>query len=135
MIYDLVFKFIHFFIHFRHLMMYKYVIVESDCAFNLEYYPFDNQNCQITLAYQGNQGEIIKLIAENITYLGPTTMKQYDIDPIQFKTNQENKIIFAIKFRRNILREVLTIIFPTILIVFVSIHASHAITIGINSIE
>ena len=122
MIFDLVLKFINFFIHFRHLMMYKYVIVESDCVFDLEYYPFDNQNCQITLAYQGNQGEIIKLIAENITYLGPTTMKQYDIDPIQFKTNQENKIIFAIKFRRNILREVLTIIFPTILIVFVSTY-------------
>ena len=100
--------------------MNKYVIVESDCVFDLEYYPFDNQNCQITLAYQGNQGEIIKLIAENITYLGPTTMKQYDIDPIQFKTYPENKIIFEIKFRRNILREVLTIIFPTILIVFVS---------------
>ena len=40
--------------------MYKYVIVESDCVFDLEYYPFDNQNCQITLAYQGSQGKIIK---------------------------------------------------------------------------
>ena len=119
--YDPVFDLIiNYIIHFRYLIMHKYIIVESDCVFDLKYYPFDNQYCQITLAYEGNQGEIIKLIAENLTYLGPTTMKQYDIDPIQFKTNQENKIIFAIKFRRNILRELLTIIFPTILIVFVS---------------
>ena len=102
--------------------MYNYIIVESDCVFDLEYYPFDNQNCQIILAYQGNQGQIINLIAENLTYLGPTTMKQYDIDQIKFEPNQDNKIIFAIKFRRNILRELLTIIFPTILIVFVSTY-------------
>ena len=127
MIFDLVLKFINFFIHFRHLMMYKYVIVESDCVFDLEYYPFDNQNCQITLAYQGNQGEIIKLIAENITYLGPTTMKQYEIDMIKFEPNQDNKIKVNIKFSRNILRELLTIIFPTILIVIVSTPSFHTI--------
>ena len=47
-------------------MMYKYIIVESDCQFDLGYYPFDHQNCQMSLAYQGNQGEIIKLIPENL---------------------------------------------------------------------
>ena len=105
--------------------MYKYVIVESDCHLDLGYYPFDHQNCQIILAYQGNEGEeeIIKLIADKLSYLGPTTMKQYDIDSVEFESNQDNKIKIAIKFSRNILRELLTIIFPTILIVIVSIHA------------
>ena len=109
--------------------MYKYIIVESDCQFDLGYYPFDHQNCQISLAYQGNQGEIIKLIPENLAYLGPTTMKQYEINTIEFETNQANKIKVAIKFSRNILRELLTIIFPTILIVIVSIPSCHAIIV------
>ena len=103
--------------------MHKYIIVESDCLLQLEYYPFDHQNCLITIAYQGNEGEgeIIKLIADNLTYVGPTTMKQYEIDSVEFQPNEENKIKIAINFSRNILRELLTIIFPTILIVIVSI--------------
>ena len=110
-------------------MMYKYIIVESDCQFDLGYYPFDHQSCQIILAYQGNEGEgeIIKLIADNLTYVGPPTMKQYEIDRIEFESNQDNKIKVAIKFSRNILRELLTIIFPTILIVIVSIPSCHVI--------
>ena len=103
--------------------MYKYIIAESDCLLDLEYYPFDYQNCLIILAYEGNEGEgeIIKLIADNLSYVGPTTMKQYEIDSVEFQPNQENKIKIAINFSRNILREFLTIIFPTILIVIVSI--------------
>ena len=108
--------------------MYKYVIVESDCQLDLGYYPFDHQNCQIILAYQSNEEDFIKLIADNLTYLGPTTMKQYEIDMIEFEPNQDNKIKIAIKFSRNILRELLTIIFPTILIVIVSTLSCHAIT-------
>ena len=103
--------------------MYKYVIVESDCHLDLGYYPFDHQNCEIILAYQGNEEDFIKLIADNLTYLGPTTMKQYEIDMIEFEPNQDNKIKIAIKFSRNILRELLTIIFPTILIVIVSTNS------------
>ena len=104
--------------------MHKYIIVESDCLLQLEYYPFDHQNCLITIAYQGNEGEgeIIKLIADNLFYVGPTTMKQYDIDSVKFEPNQDNKIKFSIKLSRNIMRELLTIIFPTILIVIVSIY-------------
>ena len=117
--------------------MHKYIIVESDCLLQLEYYPFDHQNCLITLAYQGNEGEgeIIKLIADNLSYVGPTTMKQYEIDSVEFQPNQENKIKIAINFSRNILRELLTIIFPTILIVIVSIPSYRAIIeyLGINN--
>ena len=112
--------------------MYKYIIVESDCLFELGYYPFDRQNCQIILAYQGNDGEIIELIEDKLRYLGPTSMKQYEIDMIEFEPNQDNKIKIVIKFSRNILRELLTIVFPTILIVIVSIHS--ITTIG-NLIE
>ena len=103
--------------------MYKHIIVESFCPFELGHYPFDHQNCQIILANRGNEGENIELIGANLSYLGPKTMKQYDIEIVEFEPNHDNKIKIAIKFCRNILRELLTIIFPTILIVIVSIHA------------
>ena len=102
--------------------MYKIIIMESFCPFELWYYPFDIQKCLIILANQGNEGENIELIEQNLTYLGPTTMKQYDIDSVKFEPNQDNKIKFSIKLSRNIMRELLTIIFPTILIVIVSIY-------------
>ena len=97
--------------------------MESYCLFELRYYPFDSQNCQIILAYQGNEGDNIELIEDKLSYLGPTTMKQYDIGVIEFEPNQDNKIKIVIKFSRNILREMITIIFPTILIVIVSIYS------------
>ena len=95
LVFDLI---IYHIIHFSYLMIYKYIIVESDCQFDLRFYPFDHQHCHISLAYQGNQGEIIKLIPENLVYLGPTTMKQYQINKIEFDSNQDNKIKVAIKF-------------------------------------
>ena len=101
--------------------------MESYCLFELRYYPFDSQNCQIILTYQGNEGDNIELIEDKLSYLGPTTIKQYEIDMIEFEPNQDNKVKIAIKLSRNILRELLTIIFPTILIVIVSIPSCHAI--------
>ena len=102
--------------------MNKNIIMESYCLFELGHYPFDSQNCQIILTNQGNEGEDIELIGQNLTYLGPTTMRQYNIDSVEFESNQDNKIKISIKLSRNILRELLTIIFPTILIVIVSIY-------------
>ena len=102
--------------------MYKQIIMESYCLFDLRHYPFDSQNCLVILSNQGNKGEDIELIGQNLTYLGPTTMKQYDIDSVEFESNQDNQIKIAIKLSRNILRELLTLIFPTILIVIVSIY-------------
>ena len=77
--------------------MYKYIIMESYCLFELGHYPFDSQNCRIILANQGNEGEDIELIGQNLTYLGPTTMKQYDIDSVEFEQSQDNKIKIMIK--------------------------------------
>lgn len=102
--------------------MYKSIIVESYCLFELELYPFDIQNCQIILANQGNEGEDIELIGKNLTYFGPTTIKQYDIDSVEFEPNQDNKIKISIKLSRNIMRVLLIIFSPTILIVIVSIY-------------
>ena len=66
--------------------------MESYCLFELRYYPFDSQNCQIILTYQGNEGDNIELIEDKLSYLGPITMKQYDIDvPIQFQANLNEK--------------------------------------------
>jgi len=95
--------------------------MESYCLFELGHYPFDSQNCPIILANQGNEGEDIELIGQNLSYCGPKTMKEYDIDSVEFESNQDNKIKISIKLSRNIMRVLLVIFFPTILIVIVSI--------------
>ena len=95
--------------------------MESLCSFELEHYPFDSQYCQIVLDNEGNAREIIKLIAKNLTYIGPKTIKQNKIDLVKFEPNKDNKIKISIKLSRNMLRELFTIIFPTVLIAFVSI--------------
>ena len=91
------------------------------CPFQLDYYPFDGQNCPIILINKGNEGKNIELIPDKITYLGPTTMKQYRIVTPEFVSTKDNTIKVEIKFRRDIMRQFLITILPTVLIVMVRI--------------
>ena len=90
------------------------------CPFQLDYYPFDGQNCPIILINKGDEGENIEFIQDRIAYLGPSTMKQYIIKKPEFVSTQDNKIKIEIKFRRDTMSELLTTVLPTVLIVIVS---------------
>ena len=89
------------------------------CPFQLDYYPFDGQNCPIILINKGDEGENIEFIQDKLIYLGPPTMKQYQIT-IPFVSTKDNTIKVEIKFRRDTMSELLTTILPTVLIVIVS---------------
>ena len=90
------------------------------CPFQLDYYPFDGQNCPIILINKGDEGENIEFIQDKLTYLGPSTMKQYQIGTPEFVSTKDNTIKVEIKFRRDTMSELLTTILPTVLIVIVS---------------
>ena len=95
-------------------------MVDFYCPFQLDYYPFDGQNCPIILINKGDEGENIEFIQDKLTYLGPTTMKQYQIGTPEFVSTKDNTIKVEIKFRRDTMSELLTTILPTVLIVIVS---------------
>jgi hypothetical protein len=62
--------------------------VEFICKFEMQYYPFDKQKCLAYIVMKGNSGYFVNLIEENVTYTGPSDMKQYLIAGVRFVDNK-----------------------------------------------
>ena len=105
---------------FRKLEFNKFVIADLSCIFEISYYPFDIQECLIIIVNQETDIENVQLMEDELKYLGPTSVFQYEIEKVSFvKTKHENAIIVKIRFNRKILTAFLTIILPGVLICLV----------------
>ena len=56
-----------------------------DCNFNLESYPFDTQECKMELMVPPSLTELVELVAQNISYLGPRKLSQFEIIKSTFR--------------------------------------------------
>ena len=54
------------------------------CDYNMAWYPFDVQTCELTLQPFGNTGKYISLIRDNIKYLGELDLSKYYIKQWKF---------------------------------------------------
>ena len=98
----------------------KFFVVGIECTFELNYYPFDHQNCLIVLV-NGNDGEEIELVEGNLIYSGSKNVLQYVIEGLEYSAFEDDNIKIKIGFTRDIGNEMLTIFIPCILICIVSI--------------
>ena len=105
---------------FRKLEFKKFVIADLSCIFEISYYPFDIQECLIIIVNQETDTENVQLIEDELKYLGPSSVFQYEVEKVSFVKN-ENAIIVKIRFNRKLLTAFLTIILPGVLICLVSI--------------
>ena len=107
----------------RKFVFGKFSVVEIDCQFELSHYPFDNQECLLYLVNQGNIGNRIKLFNGMLSYLGPTTVKNYVIQKVEFMAPEGNgtTIVIKIGFTREVMNDILVTFLPGILICIVSI--------------
>ena len=104
----------------RNLTFNKFFVVDISCTFELNYYPFDHQNCLIILV-NGNDGEEIELVEGSLIYSGSKNVLQYVIEDLEYSAFEDDNIEIRIGFTRNIGNEMLTIFIPCILICVVSI--------------
>ena len=105
---------------FRKLEFKKFVIADLSCIFEISYYPFDIQECLIIIVNQETDTENVQLIEDELKYLGPSSVFQYEVEKVSFvKTKNENAIIVKIRFNRKLLTAFLTIILPGVLICLV----------------
>ena len=54
------------------------------CDYNMAWYPFDVQRCEITLQPFGNTGKYISLVRDNMQYLGELDLSKYYIKQWKF---------------------------------------------------
>ena len=102
----------------------KHFSVDFECKFqDMPSYPFDSQEC--TALIQPNEKDLnfVKLIQGNLTYIGTKDLSQYILDKITFHQTQKG-IELKIWMTRELVRETLTTILPTFLIIMVSFTTS-----------
>ena len=117
-------------------------------------YPFDSQTCSmtfimqvnsksfdrsgysaytITFKFQGNSGNFVKLVKNQLNYLGPVDLTQYFVKSFNIHDDNErlkdladgNKgVIVNFNLSRRLLNQILTVFMPTIVICIISFTTS-----------
>ena len=95
-----------------------------DCNFNLESYPFDTQECKMELMVPASLTDLVELVAQKITYLGPKKLAQFEI----IKSTIDNKdgvAMFIMIFRRRFANQLVTVYIPSLCLLCITIVTSY----------
>ena len=68
----------------------------------------------------GNSGEFVDLVAEELNYLGPKDLTQYFIRQTSMNKTMKGSIRVEVVLGRRLLGTVLTVYIPTILLIFIA---------------
>ena len=102
--------------------MEKFILADIMCTFDLRYYPFDNQMCEVALTNDKYEYEPFLFKEDSLIYSGPQSSGIYKIKAVRFKnTTKKDSLIVQIVLDRDMMNILLTTILPTLLIVIVSI--------------
>ena len=93
--------------------------VELICLYNMQWYPFDTQNCTIELEAEGNSGLFIDLLSDELAYLGPKELSQYFVKGTSLHHDKE-RVWAEIILGRRLLSTILTVYVPTFLLNLIS---------------
>lgn len=61
----------------------KFFLVDFICQFQMSNYPFDNQVCKVKLGPNTMDEGLIKFVMRNLSYNGPSDIKQYLLSRIE----------------------------------------------------
>ena len=113
--------------HSNTLLMQREFALDFICDFQLAWYPFDQQNCQILVELSGTDESYIKLVPEDTRYFGPGDLSQYVVKST--KLNLSRKVVentvkegiyCQVTFERKLLNTIMKTYIPTFLLVMIS---------------
>ena len=93
--------------------------IEFFCDYNMRWYPFDTQTCNMVMKLGGGVGKLVSLTPGILEYLGPEELTQYYVKDytISEKTlNNAKGLSVSITFGRRLLGTILTVYLPTVLL-------------------
>jgi hypothetical protein len=99
------------------------------CNYNMQWYPFDIQVCDLTLSLKGKSSDFARLKTEVLQYLGVLEVNQYVVTNFSILVrdtgpgNSDLKI--SIVLGRKLLTIVLTTFVPTVLLSMISFSTNH----------
>ena len=89
------------------------------CEYDMRWYPFDEQTCNIDMVMDGVLDNYADLINDNLIFSGAKELTQYYVKKFtmkQGKINSKGSVIVSITLGRRLLGTFLTVYFPTILL-------------------
>ena len=90
------------------------------CDYEMNWYPFDTQNCRMTFAVTQDMNNFIRLVGDGHTYQGPVELTQYFVRNTQMfpelLKNEQQAIALEATLGRRLLGTLLTIFLPTFLL-------------------
>ena len=95
-------------------------MVEWICDFNMEWYPFDTQNCALMFR---NEYSSIKLVPTGLTYSGPKNLPQHYVQDVKICSAiiaGDNGVIVEVILGRPLFTSFLTTTLPTGMLVIIS---------------
>ena len=103
--------------------------IDFICEFDMEFYPFDTQNCSIILVMAGNSGKFVHQVISEYQYLGPVDLTQYfvkDINDTYIRVeNGAEAVELKVVFGRRILGTFLTTYLPTFTLCLVAFSTNY----------
>ena len=93
--------------------------IEFFCDYNMRWYPFDTQTCNMVMKLGGGVEKLVSLTPGILEYLGPEELTQYYVKDytISEKTlNNAKGLSVSITFGRRLLGTILTVYLPTVLL-------------------
>ena len=101
----------------------KFFVVDFVCSFDMNYYPFDVQDCTAEIEV-AKADQIVSLVELRLEYIGPSDVMQYVVIKTSgFKKN--GRIVFKISLGRRLMSVILTTMLPTTIFTLVTISSNY----------
>ena len=102
--------------------------VQFFCEYQMAWYPFDQQTCQVEMVLDGVLENYADLLPGDLEFSGPTELTQYFVKNFEIrkeKIKTKDFVIVSITLGRRLLGTFLTIFFPTILLNVIGYSTNH----------
>ena len=95
------------------------------CVYNLKWYPFDIQTCDMKMNLPRHYRDFIRLNPEKIEYKGDRDeLTEYHVDKLIFCSKSNGApLVFEVTLNRPLISSVLTIYIPTLLLLVIRFHS------------
>ena len=102
--------------------------IKLKCVFNLAFFPFDTQTCSISLNTGNEERNLIRLVGENVDFIGNRELATFDVIRWELETGGTSSPIdvkMNIILKRKISQHLLGIYLPSIFIMVIAQVIKH----------
>ena len=91
------------------------------CVYDLKWYPFDTQTCNMRMRSPKHYRHFVKLVAENLEFKGSRDqLTEYYVDKVHFCAMPNGTLlVLGVTLSRPLMSSILTIYIPTLLLLMI----------------